>query len=180
MTFVLWLTGLPHSGKSTIAQKLRQHIDNLAVLDGDELREWLSPKEDFSKDAVYAHNKRTTYLARTLVEHRVPVCVSLVSPYLESRKASRRIIGNNFVEVYLKCQFEVLKERDKNNRYQNAKDEFTLNYNGTYITYERSPEPELVLDTGQQSVDESVASILNYLRERKIKLTYPKNTITYY
>lgn len=171
MTFVLWLTGLPHSGKSTIAKKLRDYIDNLAILDGDELREWLSPKEDFSKKAVFEHNKKTAHLARILLEHRVPVCVSLVSPYLESRESSRKIIGNRFfVEVYLKCSFDILKKRDSNNRYKDAKNEQTLNFKGTYITYERPSSPELILDTGSQTVEESVSSILNYLQENKIEI----------
>ena len=95
LEFVLWLTGLPHSGKSTIAQKLSEQINNLAILDGDELREWLSPKNDFSKEAVFAHNKKTSHIAKMFLEHKGPVCVSLVSPYSESRKLSRKIIGEN-------------------------------------------------------------------------------------
>ena len=56
MTFVLWMTGLPSSGKTTIIRKLAEHIQNLAILDGDELREWLSPK-DFSREGRYEHNR---------------------------------------------------------------------------------------------------------------------------
>ena len=169
--FVLWLTGLPHSGKSTIGQKLSEHIDNLAILDGDELREWLSPKNDFSKEAVFEHNKKTSHLAKILSNHKIPVCVSLVSPYFESRKLSRKIIGDKlFIEIYLKCSFDILKKRDMNDRYKNAKNDQTLNFGGTYITYEKPSNPELIIDTENQTIEESVSTILNYLKENKIKI----------
>ena len=84
MTFVLWMTGLPCSGKTTIVKKLQQDIPNLAMLDGDELREWLSPK-DFSKAGRDEHNKKVAHLAKLLLKHKVPVAVSLVSPYIERK-----------------------------------------------------------------------------------------------
>ena len=168
LEFVLWLTGLPHSGKSTIAQKLSEQINNLAILDGDELREWLSPKNDFSKEAVFAHNKKTSHIAKMFLEHKVPVCVSLVSPYSESRKLSRKIIGEKlFIEIYLKCSFEMLKKRDSNGRYDNAKNDLTLNFAGTFITYDEPSNPELVIDTENQTIEESISTIMNYLKKEK-------------
>ena len=74
MTFALWMTGLPCSGKTTIAKRLIKSIPNLAVLDGDELREWLSPK-DFSREGRNEHNKKVAYLTKLLISHKVPVCV---------------------------------------------------------------------------------------------------------
>ena len=58
MCFTIWMTGLPCSGKTTIARKLSEHISNLAVLDGDEIREWLSPNEDFSREGINRNNKK--------------------------------------------------------------------------------------------------------------------------
>ena len=72
MTFVLWTTGLPSSGKTTIIRKLAEHIQNLAILDGDELREWLSQK-DFSREGRNEHNRTVAHLAKMLFEHNVPV-----------------------------------------------------------------------------------------------------------
>jgi adenylylsulfate kinase len=68
--FVIWMTGLPCAGKTTIARSLQNHIVNLAILDGDELREWLSPK-DYSQGARIEHNKKVAHIAKLLVEHNL-------------------------------------------------------------------------------------------------------------
>ncbi len=110
MSFVLWMTGLPCSGKTSIARKLQEIVPNLAVLDGDELREWLSPK-DFSREGRNEHNRKVAYLAKLLLKHNVPVSVSLISPYFENRKLAREIIGDdNFIETYVKCSLDVCEE----------------------------------------------------------------------
>ena len=90
MTFVLWMTGLPSSGKTTIIRKLAENIKNLAILDGDELREWLSPK-NFSRKGRDEHNRRVAHIAKILLEHNVPVGVSLISPYLENRETAKKL-----------------------------------------------------------------------------------------
>ena len=83
--FILWMTGLPCSGKTTIVKDLQKDISNLAMLDGDELREWFSPK-DFSKEGRDEHNNKVAHLAKLLLNHGVPSVVSLVSPYNENRE----------------------------------------------------------------------------------------------
>ena len=121
MTFVLWTTGLPSSGKTTIIRKLAEHIQNLAILDGDELREWLSPK-DFSREGRNEHNRKVANLAKLLLEHNVPVGVSLISPYLENRKNAKKIIGDDkFFELYVKCSLEKCEERDVKGLYKKAR-----------------------------------------------------------
>ena len=106
MTFVLWMTGLPCSGKTTLVKRLQKDIPNLAMLDGDQLREWLSPK-DFSKEARNEHNKKVAHLAKLLQNHGVSSAVSLISPYAENRKNAREIIGGEtFSEVHVDCSLE--------------------------------------------------------------------------
>ena len=85
------MTGLPCSGKTTIVKDLQKDIPNLAMLDGDELREWFSPK-DFSKAGRDEHNKKVAHLAKLLLNHGVPSVVSLVSPYLENRATQERLL----------------------------------------------------------------------------------------
>ena len=80
MAFCIWMTGLPCSGKTTIVRKLTENIPNLAILDGDELREWLSPK-NFSKEARDEHQFKVAHLAKLLLKHNVPMGVSTISPY---------------------------------------------------------------------------------------------------
>ena len=96
------MTGLPCSGKSTIAEKLSEHIPNLAILDGDEMRELLSPNEDFSRNGIINHNKKVANIAKLLLRHAVPVCVSKINPFVENREDARKILTDyNFFEVYV-------------------------------------------------------------------------------
>ena len=136
---------------------------------GDELREWLSPK-DFSKQGRDEHNKKVAYLAKLLLNHGVPVGVSLVSPYIENRKNARKIIDadNKFVEVYVKCSLEKCEERDIKGMYKKARAGEIKGFTGIDDPYEGPPNPDLVLDTEKESVDESVCIIKDFLKEKNL------------
>lgn len=163
------MTGLPCSGKTTIIRKLQETIPNLAVLDGDELREWLSPK-DFSKEGRDEHNKKVAYLARLLLKHNVPVGVSLVSPYVENRENARKIInaGDKFSEVYVNCSLEKCEERDVKGMYKKARAGQIKNFTGLDDPYEPPENPDLVVNTEKQTLEESVQVITNYLKEKNL------------
>ena len=113
--FVVWLTGLPASGKTTIARKLEEKLQELGwdteVLDGDELRKGLSQDLGFSKEDRLKHGRRVAYLAKMLAKHGVAVIVSLVSPYRAMRDYARNLI-EKFIEVYVKCSVETCMKRD--------------------------------------------------------------------
>jgi len=167
MTFVLWTTGLPSSGKTTIIRKLTEHIQNLAVLDGDELREWLSPK-DFSREGRNEHNRKVANLAKMLLDHNVPVGVSLISPYLENRETAKKIIGDNkFFELYVKCSLEKCEERDVKGLYKKARDNEIKNFTGVNDPYEEPPNPDVEINTQEYTVEESVSKILDFLKLKK-------------
>ena len=165
MTFVLWMTGLPCSGKTTIIRKLAKHIQNLAILDGDELREWLSSK-DFSREGRNEHNRKVANLAKILLEHGVPVGVSLISPYLENRETARKIINNNekFFELYVKCSPEKCEERDVKGLYKKARNNEIKNFTGINDPYEEPPNPDIVIDTEKYTSDECVSKVLDFLK----------------
>jgi len=169
MTFTLWMTGLPCSGKTSIIRKLQETIPNLAVLDGDELREWLSPK-DFTKEGRDEHNKKVAYLAKLLLKHKVPVGISLVSPYIENRKNAREIIdaGDKFSEVYVKCSLEKCEERDVKGMYKKARAGEIKNFTGLDAPYEAPENPDLVVDTEKQTLEESVQTIKRYLQSKNL------------
>jgi adenylylsulfate kinase len=106
------MNGLPCSGKTTLAKKLSEHISNLAILDGDEMRELLSPNEDFSRNGIIGHNKKVANIAKLLLDHNVPVCVSKISPFVENREDARKVLANyNFLEVYVKCSIDSCEKR---------------------------------------------------------------------
>ena len=168
MTFVLWFTGLPCSGKTTIARKLSEHIFNLAILDGDELREWLSSK-DFSQQGRNEHNRKVSILAKLLLQHHVPVCVSLVSPYIVNRKTARDIIGDNkFVEIFVKCSLDECERRDTKGMYKKARNNEIKNFTGITDKYEEPINPDIIIDTEKSPIDNSIQIILDYLNENKI------------
>jgi len=169
MAFVIWMTGLPCSGKTTILRKLQETIPNLAMLDGDELREWLSPK-DFSKEGRDEHNKKVAHLAKLLLKHKVPVGVSLVSPYVENRENARKIVGDDskFSEVYVKCSLEKCEERDVKGMYKKARAGELKNFTGLDDPYEAPPNPDFTVDTEKQTLDESAKAIREYLKSKNL------------
>ncbi len=167
MTFVLWTTGLPSSGKTTIIRKLTEHIQNLAVLDGDELREWLSPK-DFSREGRNEHNRKVANLAKMLLDHNVPVGVSLISPYLENRETAKKIIDDDkFFELYVKCSLEKCEERDVKGLYKKARNDEIKNFTGINDPYEEPPNPDVTINTEEHTAEESVSKILDFLKLKK-------------
>lgn len=164
MTFVLWMTGLPCSGKTTIANKLQYYIVNLEILDGDELREWLSPR-DFSRQGRIEHNVKVAHIAKLLLKRNIPVCVSLISPYNEIRKAAKKIIGEEyFIEVYVNCPLDVCESRDVKGLYKKAKKNEVTCFTGISDIYEIPDHPDLVIDTENIQPERSVMQILSYLK----------------
>ena len=165
----MWMTGLPCSGKTTIAKKLPEHIPNLAILDGDEMRELLSPNEDFSRSGIINHNKKVANIAKLLLEHDVSVCVSKISPFIENRDDARQILkDHNFLEVYVKCSIDSCEKRDVRGMYKKARSGKMSNFIGIHVTYEPPINPELVVDTENSIIDDSVQKILDYIEKTNL------------
>lgn len=165
--FVLWMTGLPCSGKTTIVRNLQKRVPNLAMLDGDELREWLSPK-DFSKEGRNEHNRKVAHLAKLLLTHGVPSIVSLVSPYRENRENARRIVDepDRFAEVYVRCSLQECERRDVKGMYARARKGEIKGFTGIDDPYEEPESPDLLVDTEQETLEESSAKVVSYLRSK--------------
>ncbi len=164
------MTGLPCSGKTTIARKLQEVYPKLALLDGDELREWLSPK-DFSRDGRNEHNRRVAHLAKLLLKHDVSVLVSLISPFNENREDARKIIGDSkFIETYIKCPLSVCEERDVKGMYKKARLNEISNFTGVNDDYDIPDNPDLIINTENNSLNECVDQITEYLDDYKSKL----------
>ena len=163
------MTGLPSSGKTTIIRKLAENIKNLVVLDGDELREWLSPK-DFSREGRNEHNRKVAYLAKMLLKHNIPVGVSLISPYLENRETARKIINNDkkFFELYVKCSLEKCEERDVKGLYKKARNNEIENFTGVNDPYEEPPNPDMLIDAEKYTAEECVKKVLDFLKSKNL------------
>ena len=161
MPFVLWMTGLPCSGKTTIARKLRELSPKLVMLDGDELRAQ-SSSNDFSREGINENNRKVANLAKDVSK---PVCVSLISPFKKNREDARKIIGNDkFIEIHIKCSLSVCEERDVKGMYKKARRNEIKDFIGVNTDYEIPDNPHLTVNTETCSLDECVSKILNFLK----------------
>jgi len=166
--FTLWFTGLPCSGKSTIAdttaEELRQRGLKAERLDGDIIRKHLWKELGFSKEDRDENIRRAAFLAGLLTRNGIAVLTSFISPYRELRDYARREIGN-FVEIYVKCPVEVCIQRDTRGMYKKALAGEIPNFTGVSDPYEEPLNPELVIDSDKESLTESVTKVMAKIKE---------------
>jgi len=166
--FVLWLTGLPGSGKTTIARNLEPKLRKLdwpvEILDGDEIRQNLSKGLGFSREDRETHLKRAAYVAKLLSRNGVAVIAAFISPYRSVREYARKET-TNFIEVFVKCSLQVCAQRDPKGLYKKASTGEIKNLTGPQDVYEEPLTPDLVVETDKQTVEESVNLILEKLNK---------------
>lgn len=166
--FTLWFTGLPCSGKSTVgdgvAAILKERGFRVELLDGDVVRKELTRDLGFSKKDRDENIMRVTFVAKLLSRNGVATLVSFISPYRELRDRARQGT-TNFVEVYTKCPVEVCILRDVKGMYQKAIKGEIKEFTGVSDPYEEPLNPEIVLETDKETVDESVAKVVRRLEE---------------
>ena len=164
----VWFTGLPSSGKSTIARILeRQFRDwNLKVelLDGDVIRTNLSKGLSFSKEDRDANIKRIGFVCHLLSRNEVVAIASAISPYREVRDYNRRMIGN-FVEVYVKASVEECEKRDVKGLYKKARAGEIKGFTGVDDPYEEPLHPEVICDTENETPEQSAQKVAQRLEE---------------
>ena len=170
---VVWLTGLSGSGKSTIAQALERELFIRAmhpyVLDGDNVRHGLNSNLGFAPEDRVENIRRVSEVAKLMADAGNVVITAFISPYRADRQRARAIAmeGNaEFIEVFVDAPLEVCEERDPKNLYKKARAGQIREFTGIDAPYESPVDPEIVVQTKQQSVEESVASILERLLPR--------------
>ncbi len=166
--FTIWFTGLSGAGKSTLAEvierRLKEQGRNVEILDGDIVRTHLSKGLGFSREDRDTNIKRIAFVCSLLTRNGV-VCISAaIAPYREAREWARREIGD-FVEVYVKCPLEVCRQRDVKGLYKLVDEGKIKNFTGVDDPYEEPENPELVIETDKESVEESVSRIFAKLVE---------------
>jgi len=169
--FTLWFMGRPASGKSTIASRVQNKLveDEYAVenLDGDDIRKNLHPDLGFSREDRRTNNRRTAYVAQLLNRNNISTIVGMITPFRDSQEQARDIIedGGDFVLVYAKCSVETAEERDPKGLYQQAREGKIENFTGINHPFQEPLNPEIIVDTEEQSIEDGVKHIMTRLEE---------------
>ena len=168
----VWLTGLSGSGKSTIAIELEKRMIEAghacSVLDGDNIRHGLNRDLGFSPGDRKENIRRIAEVAKLFNDAGLFAVAAFISPYREDRGAAREIIGQDrFIEVYLSASLDVCERRDPKGLYAKARAGQIAEFTGISAPYEPPLAPEMTIDTGASSLDESVTFLLNFLSDRR-------------
>lgn len=162
----VWFTGLPCSGKSTLARHLEQRLRDMGiavrVLDGDDLRRSLSRGLGFSRSDREEHLRRLALLVRFLTDSGILTVTATISPYRSVREAARRTL-KHFAEIYVKCPLEVCVQRDVKGLYRKALAGEIEQFTGVSDPFEEPDAPDVVVETDKESIIECVARIVAYL-----------------
>ena len=171
--FVIWLTGLSASGKTTIAlqlaTKLRQHDFKVELLDGDAIRNELSADLGFSRQDRREQIRRVVYLCKLLSKNGITCLVSVISPYRDLRNLAREEIRkvSPFIEVFVKCSLESCIKRDPKGLYKKALSGEISNFTGLQDHYEEPLSPDVMVNTDSETVEECVDKIISAVKIRE-------------
>jgi adenylylsulfate kinase len=180
MTWAIWVTGLPGSGKTVIAEKVKTILKERGIVDAkvlelDEIRKFITPKPSYSdaeRDIVYAS---LVYMAKLLVESGKPVIIDATANRRKYRERARKNI-ENFAEVYVMCSLDMCMEREGGRKaeytptgiYEKAKEEGAT-VPGVNVPYEEPENPEVVVDSEEMSVEECAEKIVAFIK-RHLKM----------
>ena len=168
-SFILWFTGLPSSGKTTLSEHIGKSLqfDNgvkVTVLDGDILRQQPSNNLGYSPKDRMIHNLRVAKKADEIAQSGSPVVVALISPYLKVREQIKSKF-QNVIELYVKCPVKVCQSRDPKGLYKLAKEGKIKNFTGIDAPYEEPPNPEIVVETNKMNLKECTSLIITTLEK---------------
>jgi adenylylsulfate kinase len=174
--FTIWFTGLPCSGKTTLATLLYNHllqegISNVELLDGDVVRQYLTGGLGFTKQDRDENIRRIGWLSRMLNKHGVNAIVAAISPYRDIREEQKKLIENYF-EVYVSCPVEICEQRDVKGMYKKAREGIIEHFTGINDPYEEPLTPDIVIETDKLSIEDSLKMILKALMVKKLVEQY--------
>lgn len=170
--FVIWLTGLSGSGKSTIANELNKQLFDKkiysVILDGDNTRLGINKDLSFSEADRSENIRRVAEIAKLYVENSQVVIASFISPYKKDRLIAKNIISSNdFIEVHVNCAIDECEKRDVKGLYKKARNGEISDFTGISSPYEAPKNADIEIDTELNDVSSSVTLIFNYLIKKK-------------
>ncbi|MEK7313798.1 MAG: adenylyl-sulfate kinase [Deltaproteobacteria bacterium] len=167
----VWLTGLSGSGKSTIAVELEHALlengHQAYILDGDNIRHGLNKNLGFSPEDRSENIRRIGEVAKLFTDSNIITITAFISPYRADRDNARKLQKpGEFIEVYVKCPIEVCEERDTKGLYKKARAGEVKEFTGISAPYEEPENAEMIIDTSEMNLEQSVRAILEYLEEK--------------
>lgn len=167
-SWLIWFTGLSASGKSTLAVELEKELYNLNylsyILDGDNIRHGLNKNLGFTEEDRKENIRRVGEVSKLLVDAGVITISAFISPYRNDREMVRAMFKEGeFIEVYVKCSVEECERRDPKGLYKKAREGVITNFTGISAPYEEPVNPEIIIETENTTLQESVSKIMSYL-----------------
>ena len=167
---ILWFTGLPGSGKSTLAIELESYLFQngiqVYVLDGDNIRQGLSSDLGFSPADRTENIRRIGEVGTLFADAGFIVITAFISPYRKDRELARQVGGDFFNEIYIRADVTTCEKRDPKGHYQLARTGKIPEFTGVSAPYEQPNNPELIVDTNNQSVDKCKEHLINFIATR--------------
>jgi adenylylsulfate kinase (apsK) len=170
---VIWFTGLSSAGKSTLAHAVEEELHKLGcrtfVLDGDNIRHGLSSNLGFSDEDRRENIRRIAEAAKLMMEAGIITMAAFISPFRDDRESARKLMPHgDFIEIYCRASLEVCEKRDVKGLYKRARAGEIKNYTAIDSPYEIPDNPELIVDTGEVSLQQAVGQVMQLLTERGI------------
>lgn len=164
---IIWFTGLSGSGKTTVADLLKEELEKqgkkVAVFDGDIVRKEINPHLGFTPEDIKENNKIIMGLCQKAQKENDFILVTIISPFKESRNLARQLFGSDFIEVFTSCSLDECKRRDVKGLYKKAESGEIPNFIGLHVPYEPPENPEIILNTSEEGISESVNKSLSFL-----------------
>ncbi len=166
---ILWFTGLSGSGKSTLSDAVEAYLHQQGartfVLDGDNIRQGLCNDLGFSDESRKENIRRIGEVSKLMMDAGVITMTAFISPFRKDRRIVRDITNEgDFIEIFCNANLEVCEKRDPKGLYKKARAGEIKEFTGISSPYEVPEHPELILETGTQTVEESVAQVIDYLK----------------
>ena len=167
--FLLWISGLSGSGKTSLALALKKELEALGypvfLLDGDDFRKGLSSDLDFSREGRRENIRRAACVSELFLQAGFFVITAFVSPYEEDRALARQILqARRVIEVYLDCPLEVCQKRDSKGLYAKAKSGKIQNFSGWDAPFEPPKSPDIILETDRLSLESCTKKVLAHIK----------------
>lgn len=170
-SLVVWFTGLPSSGKSTIAHTVEKKLYEKGIrtytFDGDNVRHGLCSDLGFSEKDREENLRRIAEVIKLFLDAGIVVLAAFVSPFKKHREKVRQIVGQeDFIEIYCRCPVEICEMRDPKGMYKKAKAGEIKEYTGVSAPYEEPETPDLIIDTHLLALEDSVEKVFRFIEER--------------